>query len=123
LAELQKERDAIVKANAKEETLTDLAGPVPLPWTIRRANLLVEGVDLPRARGGLIRVGAVVLEVTDQTYPCARMEEAHPGLLKALAPDWRGGVTCRVREAGHVAIGAEVEVLFSPPERKVRLPG
>lgn len=104
-------------------TLTDLGGPVPLPWTTRRANLLVEGVDLPRAKGGLVRVGAVVLEVTGQTYPCARMEEAHPGLLKALAPAWRGGVTCRVRDAGEIAVGDSVEILFAPPEQKVRLPG
>jgi len=30
------------------DELVDLAGPVPLPWTVRRANLLVGGVDLPR---------------------------------------------------------------------------
>ena len=34
--------------------LSDLAGPVPLPWTVRRANLFVEGVRLPRARGGIV---------------------------------------------------------------------
>lgn len=103
--------------------LTDLAGPVPLPWTARRANLLVEGVALPRAAGGLIAVGDVELEVTGQTYPCARMEEVHRGLLKALAPDWRGGVTCRVRVGGDIRVGDEVRVLFAPPERTIRLPG
>ena len=54
--------------------LTDLASlvpsPVPLPWTVRRANLLVEGVRLPRARGAIVAVGEVMLEVTAQTYPC-----------------------------------------------------
>ena len=71
--------------------LTDLAGPVPLPWTTRRANFLTAGIALPRGRGSLIRIGAVLLEVTAQTFPCRRMDEAHPGLMKALAPDWRGG--------------------------------
>jgi MOSC domain-containing protein YiiM len=103
--------------------LGDLAGEVPLPWTTRRANLLVEGVALPRAAGALLRVGPVLLEVTAQTVPCARMDEAHPGLRKALSPDWRGGVTCRVLEGGLVAIGGEVAVLLSPPERRIRLPG
>lgn len=103
--------------------LSDLAGPVPLPWTVRRANLLVEGLRMPRAHGALIAVGAVRLEVTAQTYPCRRMESAHRGLLKALAPDWRGGVTCRVVEGGTIQLGDAVKILSSPPERQTRLPG
>ena len=88
--------------------LTDLAGPVPLAWTVRRANLLVEGIRLPRSRGSILRVGDVELMVTAETSPCRRMEEAHRGLLKALSPDWRGGVTCRVVTAGAVAVGQDV---------------
>ena len=30
--------------------LVDLAGPVLLPWTARRANVLVSGLRLPRAK-------------------------------------------------------------------------
>jgi MOSC domain-containing protein YiiM len=85
-----------------------------LPWTARRANLLVEGVELPRAAGGILRIRAAHLEVTGQTYPCSRMEEAQAGLLSALAKDWRGGVTCRVLEGGPVARGDPVEVLVRP---------
>lgn len=103
--------------------LSDLGGPVALPWTVRRANLLVEGVRLPRAAGGVVRIGPVLLEVTYPTQPCARMDEAHRGLLKALHPDWRGGITCAVRAGGQVRIGDAVDVLVSPPERRVRLPG
>jgi MOSC domain-containing protein YiiM len=94
-----------------------------LPWTARRANLLVEGTELPRASGGILRIGPVRLEITGQTYPCSRMEEAHTGLLSALAKDWRGGVTCRVLEGGRVALGDAVEVLLRPPEVVRRLPG
>ena len=102
--------------------LTDLAGPVPLPWTARRANLLVEGLRLPRARGAVLAVGDVVLEVTAQTFPCRRMHEAHPGLMKALASAWRGGVSCRVANGGLIAIGDGVRMLSSPAERVARLP-
>ena len=113
-------RDAWEAALAE---LEDLAGPVRLPWTARRANLLVEGVDLPRARGGTLKIGPVLLEVTYPTQPCGRMDEAHPGLLKALHPDWRGGITCRVLEGGVVRLGDEVAVLIAPPEQRIRLPG
>lgn len=94
----------------------------PLDWTARRANLLVEGVRLPRALGATLRVGLVLLEVTYPTVPCARMDEARPGLLKALYPEWRGGVTCRVVEGGHIEVGDIVEIVQSPPERTRRLP-
>lgn len=103
--------------------LADLAGPVPLPWTARRANLLVEGVALPRAAGSIVRVGAVRLEVTAQTFPCRRMDEAHPGLLKSLAADWRGGVTTRVLTSGPVFTGDVVAIELELPEKRVRLPG
>jgi MOSC domain-containing protein YiiM len=94
-----------------------------LPWTARRANLLVEGIELPRAKGGILQIGPVRLEITGQTYPCHRMEESRAGLLAALAKDWRGGVTCRVLEGGLVRLDDPVEVLLRPPEVKPRLPG
>lgn len=103
--------------------LSDLAGAVPLPWTARRANLLVEGVPLPKVRGAILEVGPVVLEVTGPTVPCRRMDEAHPGLLRALFPDWRGGITCLVREGGRIALGDTVRVLYAPPRRTRHLPG
>jgi MOSC domain-containing protein YiiM len=84
---------------------------------------LIEGVELPRALGGIIAVGPAVLEITYPTTPCMRMDEARQGLMRALYPDWRGGVTCRVLEGGRVALGDPVAVLLSPPERKIHLPG
>jgi MOSC domain-containing protein YiiM len=103
--------------------LPDVEDVASLAWTARRANLLVEGVDLPRAKGGIIAIGTVRLEVTGQTVPCARMDEAHEGLRRALHPDWRGGVTCRVVEGGKAQVGDQVTVLLSPPEKRIRLPG
>jgi MOSC domain-containing protein YiiM len=117
-------RITVLAREAWEAALAELdVPPSGLRWTLRRANLLVEGTALPRARGGLVRIGPVVLEVTYPTQPCQRMEEAYPGLLKALHPDWRGGITCRVVEGGQVRLGDEVEVLRSPPEKTIRLPG
>lgn len=93
-----------------------------LDWTVRRANLLVEGIRLPRAIGATLRVGSVLLEVTYPTTPCARMDEARMGLRKALHPEWRGGATCLVLEGGHVSIGDSVDIIHAPPERRRKLP-
>lgn len=82
---------------------------VVLPWTTRRANLFVEGVPIPPA-GARLRVGSSTLEVTQETQPCSLMEKAHRGLRAALAPDWRGGVCCRVVAGGTIRIGDEVRV-------------
>jgi MOSC domain-containing protein YiiM len=113
----------VLSREAWDGALVEIDAP-HLAWTARRANLLVAGVELPRARGAQLSIGPVRLEVTGQTYPCVRMEEAHPGLLKALARDWRGGLTCRVVAGGHIAVGAVVEVLLRPPSEAVpRLPG
>lgn len=98
--------------------IAELDPPADLPWTVRRANLLVEGVELPQDVCARLQIGPVLLEVMDETWPCTRMEEQHPGLCKALIPDWRGGVTCKVLEEGEVALGDAVEVVLNPPVRK-----
>lgn len=99
------------------------AGNPYAPWTLRRANLLVEHLRLPRAKGAILRISDVTLEVTGQTYPCRRMEEALPGLLKSMARDWRGGLTTRVLTAGDIRVGDSVEIVSAPPdEEPPRLP-
>jgi MOSC domain-containing protein YiiM len=81
---------------------------VTLPWVMRRANLLVEGIAIPR-EGGQLRIGDLVLEVTQETKPCHLMEAAHRGLKRALTPEWRGGVCCRVLKDGKIRVGDRVE--------------
>ena len=81
-----------------------------LPWTTRRANLLVDGVEFDASWvGRKIRIGTVELVVTEETDPCSRMDAQHPGLTAALAPHWRGGVCCDVLQAGEIRIGDAVE--------------
>jgi MOSC domain-containing protein YiiM len=82
---------------------------VQLPWITRRANLFVEGVPLPR-EGSRIIIGSLVLEVTQETQPCGVMEAAQRGLRRALRPEWRGGVCCRVVQGGTIRVGDEVAV-------------
>lgn len=77
-----------------------------LHWTDRRANIYVGGIVFgPEHLGKRLYIGReVILEVTGETTPCGRMDEACPGLQAALAPDWRGGVTCRVIREGVISV-------------------
>jgi len=84
-----------------------------LPWTTRRANLLVDGLELPRQAGGIIEIGSARLQVTMETDPCSRMEEQCAGLKAALEPDWNGGVLCRVLRGGSISIGDNVALIDS----------
>lgn len=81
-----------------------------LPWQERRANLLVDGLDLPKVAGARLRIGTVVLEITQECDPCSRMETIAAGLKAALTPDWRGGALARVLAGGTIAIGDMIEV-------------
>ena len=81
-----------------------------IPWQERRANLLVEGLDLPQVAGARLRVGTALLEVTRETDPCDRMEALAEGLRAALSPDWRGGVCTKVVEEGVVAVGDTIRI-------------
>lgn len=97
-------------------------GGVDLDWSVRRANLLVSDIKLPRGRGSQIAIGKVIVEVRDQTSPCQQMENAKAGLRKALSGDWRGGVSCRVISGGDIKIGDSVKIIIEIPETIIRLP-
>ncbi len=82
-----------------------------IPWFERRANLLVEGLDLPQTAGVRLAIGAdVVLEITRETDPCERMEALATGLRAALTPDWRGGACTRVLAGGRIAVGDLIRI-------------
>jgi MOSC domain-containing protein YiiM len=83
-----------------------------LPWTIRRANLLVDGVIFDSSMmGKQIKIGQLILLVTGETDPCPKMDAQHQGLTQALTPDWRGGVCCRVIADGRIKIGDQLKII------------
>lgn len=88
---------------ACEELGTDL------PWTHRRANLLIKGFEfLPTDVGRTLSIGEVILEITRETDPCWKMDKACQGLKEALLPGWRGGVCCKVIQPGTITTGDDV---------------
>jgi MOSC domain-containing protein YiiM len=83
-----------------------------LPWTVRRANLLVDGVSFDSSMTGKqIKIGQLILLVTGETDPCPKMDAQHQGLTQALTPDWRGGVCCRVIADGRVKVGDQLRIV------------
>lgn len=81
---------------------------VALDASVRRANLLVSGVDLAGTRDRVLLVGGCRLRVRGETRPCERMDEACPGLRQALAHRWGGGVYAEVLDSGPIQIGDAV---------------
>jgi MOSC domain-containing protein YiiM len=82
---------------------TDLGAA--LSWTLRRANLLIRGVDLFNSAGARLHLGDIVLEITGENDPCWLMDKQYRGLRKVLTPEWRAGIACRVINGGMVRIG------------------
>ena len=79
-----------------------------LDWTARRANILVDELELEDTAGQTITIGDVVLLITQETDPRERMQEVADGLFEALSAHWRGGVCCRVISEGQVKLGDDV---------------
>jgi MOSC domain-containing protein YiiM len=104
---------SLMEAESWAAAMAELArsGEHFLPWYERRANLLVQGLRLPREPGAIIAIGASLrIEMTCECDPCSRMEEIAPGLKAVLIPDWRGGVLGKVITDGEIAIGDEIRI-------------
>ena len=75
----------------------------------RRANLLVAGLSLAESRGRTLRIGECRIRIFGETRPCNQMEEARPGLQKAMAGPWRGGAFGEILDDGTIALGMPVQ--------------
>ena len=94
----------------EEERWNDalLEAGADLPTSTRRANLVIAGLTLEGTRGKILRIGPTRLQIWSECTPCRQMDEAWPGLQKALRPEWRAGACAQVLEGGEIRVGDEV---------------
>ena len=102
-----KRQVTILDADRWDEMTSELGEEVEP--RLRRANLFVRGVDLRHSRGRVLRVGACQIKVYGETRPCHLMDEAYPGLRRALDPDWRGGAFGEILNGAEITVGDQVE--------------
>jgi MOSC domain-containing protein YiiM len=97
----------ILEAERWAEATAELGST--LAPSARRANLLISNLRLAGSRGRILAIGPCRLRIFGETRPCERMDEALPGLRRALNPDWRAGAFAEVLTGGEIALGDGVE--------------
>ena len=93
---------------ARWHELMDRLG-TDLQTSARRANLVIDSLDLFDSRGKTLRIGTARLHVLSETRPCERMEEAWPGLRATMRERWGGGAYAEIVEGGEISVGDAVE--------------
>jgi MOSC domain-containing protein YiiM len=93
----------LLDAAAWERVMQELGAS--LDPSVRRANILLRGVDLANSRRRVLRLGDCRIRIFNETKPCERMDETLPGLLDALYPNWLAGAFGEVIEGGMVQVG------------------
>lgn len=93
----------VISADAWKEACGELG--IKVPWTARRANLMLGEIDLRDTLGARISIGDLLLEVVEENPPCRVMDLQQQGLRSVLKPGWRAGVACRVVRGGKIRVG------------------
>ncbi len=97
-------RQVILLSADKWQTVRSELG-VDVDPSVRRANLLLSGIDFVDKRGRTLQVGECRIRIHTECKPCRQMEEAQAGLQDALRDDWRGGACGEVLDDATMEVG------------------
>lgn len=97
-----KRQVTLMSAEQWSDMTAHLGAPDP---GVRRANILVSGVDLGQSRGKTLRVGSIRIRIYSETRPCELMDDEWPGLRAALSVPWGGGAFGEVLDDGVITVG------------------
>jgi len=72
--------------------------------SLRRANVMVRGVDLENSRGKKLQMGNCIINIRGENLPCKLMKE----MQQPLRPHWRAGVFGEILQGGTIRVGDRV---------------
>ncbi|MDA0329264.1 MAG: MOSC domain-containing protein [Gemmatimonadetes bacterium] len=98
----RKRQVTVIAKEAFDAIAEELPGVQP---SMRRANVMVSGIELEQTRDRVLTLGAVRIRILGETRPCERMDAQVAGLTAALDPHWNGGVFGVVLDDGPVRVG------------------
>jgi MOSC domain-containing protein YiiM len=75
--------------------------------SLRRANVMVRGIDLQNSRGKKLQLGDCIINIRGENLPCRLMNE----MQRPLRPHWRAGVFGEIAEEGTIRAGDPVRFL------------
>ncbi|HUP76350.1 MAG TPA: MOSC domain-containing protein [Acidimicrobiales bacterium] len=105
-------RQVTILSRERWSELTHALGDVDP--VVRRANVMVSGIELEATRGRLLQIGAATVRVNGETRPCRALDFVVEGLQRALDPRWGGGVYAEVIEGGVVHVDDVVQWTDAP---------
>jgi MOSC domain-containing protein YiiM len=105
----------VIEKERWDAMMVELGGADVDP-SARRANVMVSGCDLGDSRHHILHLGGVRIQIVNETRPCERMDEAYPGLRRAMAAPWNGGAYGIILDDGVIRVGDPARLRDPPPE-------
>jgi MOSC domain-containing protein YiiM len=97
-----KRQVTVIEKEIFDAIAKDLPNVTP---SMRRANVMVSGIELNKTRDQILTLGDVRILIHGRTRPCERMDAQLPGLTAALDPEWYGGAYGVVLNDGAIRLG------------------